>query len=96
MGCNPPYNFIASKTFINPYNSNASVTITGGADDDALLTYNGTSLWLRSNSPTTPSCTAGNFSYTFIVGANQSFTLAGYDILGYCGGVQACATFTAL
>jgi hypothetical protein len=94
LGCIPPYNFIASKVFINPFNTTATASIVGSADDDCLLEYNGEQLWLRSGSSTVPSCDAGGFSYTLSVGPNQAFRLTGYDVLGYCGTIQACVTFS--
>ena len=94
IGCQPPYNFIASKVFVNPFNTTATASIVGMVDDDCLLEYNGGQLWLRSGSSTTPQCDAGVFSYTLSVGPKQSFRLTGYDILGVCGFVQACVTFS--
>lgn len=94
IGCVPPYNFIASKVFINPFNNVATVTLQGSVDDDALLKYNGTELWLRSGT-SIPSCEAGPVSYAFMVQANETFTIQAWDILGFCGVVDICATFVS-
>lgn len=94
IGCVPPYNFIASKVFVNPFNNAATVTLQGSVDDDALLKYNGTELWLRSRT-SIPSCNAGPVSYAFIVQANETFTIQAWDIYGFCGVVNICATFVS-
>ncbi|NBO98569.1 MAG: hypothetical protein EBU90_00310 [Proteobacteria bacterium] len=92
-GCQPPYNFIASKVFINPFSRPANVTIIGSADDDALLEYEGGNIWLRAGGAS-PTCQAGGINYSISVGANETFRITGYDIYGFCGGVSLTVTFS--
>jgi len=93
INCQPPYNFIASKNFVNPYNQSAVVTITGNVDDDALLIYGGSQLWLRSQSSSVPSCFAGAVNHQFTIGASESFIIEGWDIQGICGEINICVSF---
>jgi hypothetical protein len=90
--CSPPYNFIASKVFQNPFNQSKVVYIDGSADDDVLLKYAGSEIWLRAPGPSA-TCLAGSISYQFTVGANESFVLEGWDIAGTCGSVNVCVSF---
>jgi hypothetical protein len=92
-GCQPPYNFIASKVFINPFNRTSNVTIVGSADDDALLEYTGGNIWLRAGGETA-TCAAGPINYSITVGPKETFRITGYDIYGYCGGVELTVTFS--
>ena len=94
IGCTPPYNFIASKVFKNPFNRPATAHIVGSVDDDCLLEFRGQNLWLRSGDPDIPSCTAGTFDYTIYLDSRESFRLTGYDILGICGNIDVCVTFS--
>ena len=93
INCQPPYNFIASKNFVNPYNQSAVVTITGNVDDDALLIYGGSQLWLRSQSSSVPSCVAGAVNHQFTIGASESFIIEGWDTRGICGEINICVSF---
>lgn len=95
QNCNPSE--YASQTFTNPYNYSVPVRVYGvtegyGVDDDVLLTYNATQLWLR-NQNASPSCTAGAVDYTFTIAANDTFTLDAYDVYGVCKRVYLTVVF---
>lgn len=94
--CSMPGNFIASKVFVNPYNAPVDVFITGSVDDDAILSYNGTTLWFGSGLSNVGACEAGNVNYNFSIGPYETFTITAYDTVGVCGNVDLCAYFSLI
>jgi len=93
-GCQLPYNFIASRVFVNPFNRTSTVTIAGSVDDDAFLEYSGGSFWLANPGSSPPRCGAGDINYTITVRGKEQFRITAWDIYGLCGSVSLTLTFT--
>jgi hypothetical protein len=91
--CGMNGNYVAAKTFVNPYPHPVPVRITGEVDDDAILELRGMRRWLRSGMAGQGSCSAGGIYYAFIAEANETFTITAYDTVGVCGAVDICVTF---